>query len=286
MASFSLPADLPLGNYSVAVKNNLPGASWVSAKGDAGQTSIAVVAPLGPTPGNHTYNVAAGDVTGLLAALVKAAGTCGGTVQLAAGTWNMARLDRITVPQGTLLRGAGMSKTALRWPTQTGAACVTTGWPAQRVALVSGGEVCEGEIARGWGLEDVTVEVVGGMEQNDTKAYCSVVSPCSKTGCISAGMRLRRINVSAVSLHGGVDMFSPGVGMGALVEVFGNDISISNSIFTHFGNCGSNVTPLIEVSGSKIVVRGNTFNFGCTYYSMRSVTGLLWRENTALHFQV
>ena len=46
---------------------------------------------------------------------------------------------------------------------------------------------------------------------------------------------------------------------------------MQDSVVTTFGNCGSNVTPLITLSGNDTVVRNNIFNNGCTIYSMRSV---------------
>ena len=73
--------------------------------------------------------------------------------------------------------------------------------------------------------------------------------------------------------------------MGALVEVGGALTSIVDSVFTHFGNCGSNVTPLLSLVDSSIVhIARNVFNFGCTLYSARSIVRLLWEENESSEY--
>lgn len=70
--------------------------------------------------------------------------------------------------------------------------------------------------------------------------------------------------------------------MGAAVEL-GSGCAIENSEVTTFGNCGSNVTPLLTISGNETLVYNNVFNNGCTIYSMRSVVGMVW-EGTASRF--
>jgi hypothetical protein len=129
--------------------------------------------------------------------------------------WHMAALDRLYIPDGVVLQGAGMGKTALVWPGQTGADCVQTGWPSHRLALIQGGTSKAGTV-RGWGMEDLAVVVDGGFVQNDTKAYCAAIAPCSAPGCTSVGMTLKRVNVSAVAPTGGVNVHSGGGGSGAV----------------------------------------------------------------------
>lgn len=82
----------------------------------------------------------------------------------------------------------------------------------------------------GWAMEDLTIEVQGGMVQNDTKALCPVVAPCTAANCeiLSVGMTLRRVNISAIAPSGGVDGFSPGTGTGPLVSVRGTKTTITD----------------------------------------------------------
>ena len=70
--------------------------------------------------------------------------------------------------------------------------------------------------------------------------------------------------------------------MGAAVNL-GTGCSITGSTVTTFGNCGSNVTPLLNMDGNDTLVRHNHFRNGCTIYSARSVVGLLW-ESTTSHY--
>ena len=130
--------------------------------------------------------VPAGDVARLESLLNASIGIANAStravVELAAGTWLMDALADLAVPDGVVVRGAGMKTTVLSWPTQTGHTCLTrkSKWgvdssgamiaSARRGALrtptrSSGGP----SVVFGWGLEDLTVEVRGGFDQNDTK---------------------------------------------------------------------------------------------------------------------
>jgi hypothetical protein len=70
--------------------------------------------------------------------------------------------------------------------------------------------------------------------------------------------------------------------MGAAVNMY-SGCSITGSTVTTFGNCGSNVTPLLSLGGNNTLVRRNHFHNGCTIYSARSVVNLLW-ESTVSHY--
>eukprot|EP00041_Stephanoeca_diplocostata_P019770 m.430030 g.430030 ORF g.430030 m.430030 type:complete len:140 (-) comp21391_c1_seq3:2718-3137(-) len=97
-------------------------------------------------------------------------------------------------------------------------------------------------------------------------------------------MVVRRVVVSVLAPFGGVDMRSPGQGVGPAVAIAGSHSSVTDSEFFHDDDCGSNVSPLLQVSGAHIQIKGNRFWFGCTLYSVRSATHLLWRNNTATHY--
>ena len=71
--------------------------------------------------------------------------------------------------------------------------------------------------------------------------------------------------------------------MGEAIALFGSDNAVVDCDIAHDGDCGSNVTPLISISGARTRVARNRFRFGCTLYSARSVTRLLWERNTAAH---
>lgn len=218
-------------------------------------------------------------------------------VELGAGVWKFGAEDSLVVPDGVHLQGAGMGETILEWPTQTGAIC--TSRKAAHVQKGSGPNPNAGLVTSsartrrpatqtlGWGLSDLTVDVVGGFEQNDTKVFCPAITPCLESTTCSKytayqGMSLQRVNISIVASTGGVDAKAGGVGMGAAVEL-NEGCAVQDSVVTTFGNCGSNVTPLITVSGNDTLVRNNRFNNGCTIYSMRSVVRHLW-ESTTSHY--
>eukprot|EP00937_MAST-01D_sp_MAST-1D-sp2_P004876 g4876.t1 len=244
---------------------------YATAAGGANSSWLRL-APLGAAP-------SAGPA--LRAALQAAAP--GDRVTLPAGSWAMEQRDRLVVGDGVTLRGAGAARTVLRWPAQTGADCLATGWPSVRAPLISG--PAQGA-ATGWAVEDLAVVVVGGLRQNDTRATCPVLAPCAGPGCAARarGMALRRLNISVVaSGRTGVDGYSAGVGMGAAVELFGAGNAVVDSDIAHDGDCGSNVTPLLSVAGDRTRVARNRFRFGCTLYSARSVTRMLWHGNTATH---
>jgi len=109
-------------------------------------------------------------------------------------------------------------------------------------------------IVLGWGLEGMAVNVVGGFEQNDTMSahgnpgLCSAIVPCLESSCSHFssyfGVDLRHLNISIVAKTGGVDQEAGGVGMGAAIEL-GSGCSVEGTTVTTFGNCGSNVTPLL-----------------------------------------
>jgi hypothetical protein len=63
----------------------------------------------------------------------------------------------------------------------------------------------------------------------------------------------------------------------------GTGCAVQDSVVTTFGDCGSNVTPLLMSSGNYSLVRNNHFNNGCTIYSIRSQVSLLW-ESTVSHY--
>ena len=209
------------------------------------------------------------------------------------------------MPDGVHLRGAGLDKTVLEWPTQTGKICVARkadreakgSGPNPNPALISSSvrtrklQTQRPAVVLGWGLEGVTLNVVGGFQQNDTMAkgnpgLCPAIAPCMESSCSHFseyyGMDLRGLNVSIVAPTGGVDMMAGGVGMGAAVEM-ATGCSISGSTITTHGDCGSNVTPLLTLNGNNTLVRHNHFHNGCTIYSARSVVSLLW-ESTTSHY--
>ena len=251
----------------------------------------AIVSPPPPLDAGVTtraVTVPPGDVPALLAALNSS--TAGTTVALPTGTWKLGALDRLTLKDGVTLSGAGAELTTLVWPTQTGAMCasfkrVNFGGPG----LVSGPD--DGSRI-GWAVTDLQIVVDGGLQQNDTvsggkHAYCPVVTNQPKHyGKPTGKMRIERLRVTAVSTgYQGVDMWSGGVGMGSAIQFGGSDNVVRNCTVTMMGNCGSNVTPLIHFRGNRTVVSGNVFHFGCTLYSITSVTSLLWENNTAVHYK-
>jgi hypothetical protein len=181
--------------------------------GDSEQRSITVHAPAASHPADSwpaagVVTVPSGDVAALKEALseMPPAVAAAGTIKLSAGVWHMGTLDRLYVPDGIVLQGAGMNKTVLMWPQQTGKDCSHTGWPTKKIALVQGGTSKLGT-KKGWGLQDLAVVVQGGFVQNDTKAFCPAIAPCTAPGCTGTvvGMTIKRVNISAVAPTGGVD---------------------------------------------------------------------------------
>ena len=296
-AEFMLPSEgLPAGNYTLTVRNTLPGSAWTTPRTDLAERIVSVGTAASSTTTatvastTSIFAVPAGNVTALKLALSSAAP--GSTVELSPGTYFMAADDRLTVPASVTLRGAGMQCTILKWPMQTGAGCLAMGWARDvRTALVSGAstvpaaEASASSAYPGWALEDMTVLVSGGLQQNKTRAMCPIVAPCSRPyNCQTwvRGMALRRVNISAIAPRSvsGVDMHSGGVGMGAAVEL-GADASITDSVVEQDGDCGSNVTPMLQIGSKRVTVARNTLRFGCTLFSMRSATHVLWENNTA-----
>lgn len=110
-------------------------------------------------------------------------------VTVGPGTWRFGPLDSVIVPDGVHLRGAGVGKTVFEWPTQTGAICLAR--KADRIKHGSGPDPSPGLVSSsvqtrrpqsqtlGWGLSDPSIEVLGGFQQNDTKAHCPGIVPCN-----------------------------------------------------------------------------------------------------------
>ena len=110
----------------------------------------------------------------------------------------------------------GVGGTVLQWPTQTGRICLDR--KKDRVARGSGPDPNPGLVSSsartrhpsnqtlGWGLSDVSIVVVGGFQQNDTKAYCPGIVPCFEASCSRftshQSMSLRRINMTIVAPTG------------------------------------------------------------------------------------
>lgn len=307
-ASFELPSDLAPGDYSAAVKNSLRHATF--AKLGARDPSQAVVRVVAAPVSTVVATVSA--VDGVPALIHTLNGTVGQAtpghrliVQLGAGTFSFGATESLIVPDGVHVRGAGMDKTVLEWPTQTGKLCLARkadrisngSGPNPTPALVSSStrtrrfQTHSPPVVLGWGLEGVAVRVIGGFQQNDTMAgsnpgLCPAITPCMESGCSHYssyyGMDLRDLNVSIVAPTGGVDMRAGGVGMGSAVDM-ATGCSITGSTITTHGNCGSNVTPLLNLAGNNTLVRHNRFHNGCTIYSARSVVNLLW-ESTISHY--
>jgi hypothetical protein len=307
-ARFELPASLTPGNWSWSVKNSLEGSTLQSVVEDLEQRSITVAKPPlsalssgadgSVQEAHHGWpgDVPAGDVPALLAALnaSKSAspGSPGTSVSLPAGTWKMGALDRLMIPDGVTLGGAGADKTKLLWPTQTGMMCasfkaVNFGGPG----LISGPDA---GATLGWAVMDLEIFIDGGLQQNDTvtggtHAYCPIVTDYTTKiyNAPTSGMRLERVIINSVAPHAGVDMWAGGVGSGAAVVIGGTNSAVKNCTITHIGNCGSNVTPLLDLSGINTIISGNTFNFGCTLYSMRGgdFRQLLYKDNVASHYK-
>ena len=307
-ANFELPADLSPGNYSVEVKNTLQSSTYTAL--GATDPSQAVLRVHVPPMSSVFARVSGGDVPALQRALNSSIGQATPqhrlVVELGPGTWRFGELESVIVPDGVHLRGAGMGSTTLEWPTQTGTICVAR--KQDRVAKHSGPNPNPGlissstrtrkyqtetpSIVLGWGLEGVTINVRGGFAQNDTMStrgnpgLCSAIVPCMESSCARFshyfGVDLRSINISIVAKTGGVDMKAGGVGMGAAIDL-GSGCAVQGSTVTTFGNCGSNVTPLLNLNGNTALIRNNHFHNGCTIYSIRSQVGLLW-ESTTSHY--
>lgn len=219
-------------------------------------------------------------------------------VGMGPGTWVFGPLETVVVPDGVHLKGAGVGQTTLVWPTQTGSICQQRkdAWvkkgsgPNPTPALISSSVKTRTTPthALGWGLSDLTVLVRGGFQQNDTKTFCPGITPCVESSCTAhtrwTKMDLRRLNISVIAPTGGVDMKAGGVGMGTVVDLGHNGNSIQGCTVTGFGDCGSNVTPLITLGGNSTLVRHNHFHNGCTIYSMRSVVGMLWEGTTSTYY--
>lgn len=287
VARFWLPPAIPPGDYKWSVKNGLEGSVYAEPDDASVATLRIEQPPKWPAPGKE-QQVAAGDVAGLKRALQPASfGEYGGTVSLPPGLWLLSRLDRLAVPDGVVLRGAGSNLTVLEWPQQDSGACLTTGWArGYRVPLLGGPPT---GAALGFAVEDLTIRVAGGMVQSagafqKNPATCAVVRPCSAPGCAPRGMALQRVRIEAIAPGSGVDVNASGVGMGALIEVLGSANTVRNCTLTHDGNCGSNVTPLLAVSGSEVLIARNRIQFGCTLYSVRSAVKLLILGNDAVHY--
>lgn len=312
-SSFSLPASLRPGKYSVDVSNTLKYSKY--AKLGASDPTQAVLEIVAAPTSSVFGSVSASDgVEGLLKMLNASTGKATPVhrlvVAVGAGTFKFGPLQSLIIPDGVHLRGAGMDASVFEWPTQTGKLCVAR--KADRVAHHSGPNPNPALISSsvktrrydklrparvlGWGLEAVTVNVVGGFEQNDTMAaggkpgnagLCHGIAPCMESSSADYsrydGVDIRSVNVSIVAATGGVDMRAGGVGMGPALS-FGSGCFIDRSVITTFGNCGSNVTPLLALNNNHTIVRNNRFFNGCTIYSARSVVSLLW-ENTVSHYK-
>lgn len=183
-AAFRLPADMKPGQYTLALANNLNFSNVVSMGiTDPSQRLVNVVESIREVV---VGTVPAGDVARLESLLNASSGIVNAStravVKLAAGKWLMDALADLAVPDGVVVRGADMKTTILSWPTQTGHMCLTrkSKWgvdssgamiASSRRGAFGGPTRSSGgpSVVFGWGLEDLTVEVRGGFDQNDTK---------------------------------------------------------------------------------------------------------------------
>jgi hypothetical protein len=108
--NFPLPADIPAGNYTLAIHNGLGGdASWRPAGSvtvrppTAWKNDVFNVKDFGPKPAEA-----------LLAALAKAKANGGGIVYLPRGRY-LVRTN-LTLPPNTVLRGEATELVSLYWP--------------------------------------------------------------------------------------------------------------------------------------------------------------------------
>jgi hypothetical protein len=177
-ATFKIPAEatLPLGVYSLSVKNGLQGSTFTEPA-ETDQKLLQIVSVSSLAMGSKLFPVSAGAggrVQLLKAIDAAAAHAGGGVVQLGAGIYEMKASDTLVMHDGVTLRGAGAGMggasatssaagtgagtsagagagagtgaSILRWPMQT----LGAGLKRHHHGMIMGGNT-----TRGWVLEDL-----------------------------------------------------------------------------------------------------------------------------------
>lgn len=310
-ANFSIPAGIPLGEYTVAVANGGGGDSDAAAPPNSGTfvasdyfesatkpsvTTISVLAPRAWPQGVFVVDEASDPCSplpchtsdaSLARALAAASAAGGGTVSFPRGAYFLT--VPVVVPPNTVLSGAGAELTAI-WFTEWN---VTTAPKAALFALddaasaASSAPPCMGAAAAGsglssWGLTDVSVFL--------TAFHNEVIVVSNR----SDGFRLERTRIRAqpyafvwgvgptMSSRGRIANFTTAQ-VGQIVDIHGinnhianNDIFGVNTILNSFypsGPGGANMWPLWRRGHAYSTICDNVIWNGQSSHFMQ-----LWRQ--------
>ena len=311
-ARFKLPDTLVPGSYQMEVATYLGGS--LSPYIAPAQTDVHMLAiGIKSNRGETVFRPKARTEAAIVSALTAAAHSGGGVVQLSAGTYTLAASATLVIGEGCTLRGAGISRTTLKFGKQT----LGTAEARQKVALIHGANT-----SQYWGLEDLAI--VAPMSDHMNQYFGSpVVADCGRdeltlnkfglrddeNSWACSGMAVSRVNITIdktcapgtawpeqkdfLKSCGGytaINSTEKGntmlAGVVPAVMITGRDAVLQDSQITHYGTCGSNVAfALLVKSAANVVIQRSTITYGCAPYGFDSVDGLIFEGNELVPYK-
>ena len=255
-----LPAGLPLGAYSLQVRNGLPSCGWTAA----GQLSVQP--PPAPWPATLYPVTGAGGVWGALAA-ARAAG--GGVVYFPRGTYTFnSTLTLDAIPPYTTLLGESAASVSLCWRDSAA--------PVRTSALIQGS-------AGHFALRNLSVYVQGN--------FSDVLGDGGWPGLQASGLVVYALgyyglldNASA-PFHGRAMPVGSGSSQGSLVSLSGSNWRVSDSQFYGGGSRGFYVhgsdlsAPSWLIGSSNGVLQRSLVHGSFNTYGLESVNGIVMEDN-------
>ena len=75
-------------------------------------------------------------------------------------------------------------------------------------------------------------------------------------------------------------------GVTSAIQIRGRNAVVQDSVVTHYGTCGSNVAFALQVASAHgVVIRRNTFHYGCAAYGFAAMRNLVFEDNQLIPYK-
>lgn len=269
-ATFTLPASLAPGSYTLEVKSNLPSATWQVAR-DPDQRTLPVAEHRTHQCDSGGKTFTARSATSLKQALASAAARNGGATVVVEGTITLGIADMLTVANCTVLQGADGERTGgeehestarLQWVARGDALGMDCGMRNTYLIGVAGEAIT---------VQDLAILAVG-------LRGCTGIVGAQQ----SSGLTLRNLNITAFASMHTQAVFAPPISLRSATNFL-----IEGSTFLHCGNntpgdahAGVN-TPILDIAVSNNgVIRNNLWMVGLSGWHIDTSVHIIMESNT------